>query len=164
MSLRHPFQKLCCVPATDQHGSLLLAASGSTVFVSQLDTGRVSSRWSTLEGSISLSPEDDSVPNKRRKIENHANGGLGRQDSDESVEIRVERRKGERRKPKVEQPKSSNVSHLLVTKDGQTLVAATAEDKAIQVFGFANKAGDLVLKSSRCAYNTQDIRNKAYRR
>ena len=93
-----------------------------------------------------------SNPNKRIKLDYEQNGPLTRQESEESVEISVERRKGERRKPKVEQPKISNVSHVLATTDGQTLLAVTTDDKTIHTFDIVDNDGILVRRTARSGH------------
>ena len=152
MAIRHPFQKLCCVQASPHHKPLLFAASGSNIFTFQLQSGKVTSRWSAIHGPENAPVKTAPNPSKRRKLDGEQNGSLSRQESEESVEISVERRKGDRRKPKVEQPKASNVSHILATSDGQTLVAVTADDKTIHVFAVLGEDGVLLSKSSRSAH------------
>ena len=93
-------------------------------------------------------------PNKRIKLDHEPNGNISREESVESIEIKVERRKGERRQPKVEQSKPANVSHILATYNGDALVAVTADDKAIHVFDIKDR-GELAQRSCRSEF--QDI-------
>ena len=163
MTIRHPFQKLCCVPASESHdGPLLFAASGPNIFTFQLRSGKSTSRWSALEGPDHPLIKAIPNPNKRVKLDPNQDGSLSRQDSEESIEISVERQKGERRKLKVEQPKSCNVSHVLATSNGQTLLAVTTDDKTIHIFDIMGKGGLLVPKSSRSGHPNTSRRCEAH--
>ncbi|EXJ69181.1 uncharacterized protein A1O5_07217 [Cladophialophora psammophila CBS 110553] len=85
---------------------------------------------------------------KRRKLEEGSRGEASHQDSEDSIEIISERKKGERRKPKVENTSLPNVSHIITTSDGKTVICVTAEDKAAIVFKVLT-GGVLHLKSRR---------------
>ena len=152
MALRpHPFQKLCHVPKTSGRSSLLLAAAGPTIFVFTAVNG---SLLNHVPPVVETDPEKEldedefaAVPNaaKRRKLDHPA---LSRDESEDSVEIVAERRKGERRKPKVENSKLPNVSHLVATSDGRHIIAVTTEDKSINIYSLMD-SGQLTLISQR---------------
>ena len=71
---------------------------------------------------------------------------------EESIEFISERTKGERRKPCEESSILPNVSHIVSTSNGQTVVSVTCEDKAVNVFDVQSE-GTLELKSRRYARN-----------
>jgi hypothetical protein len=152
MTVLHPFQKLCCAPPASSHDQpLLFAASGPNIFTFQLQGGKCTSRWSAIEGSHNALINSVPNPHKRQKLDLEQNDNLSREDSEESIEIISERRKGERKKPKAEKPKTANVSHILATSDRQTLLAVTAEDKTIHVFEISGNDGVLVPQTARSA-------------
>ena len=143
----HPFQKLCCVTRTVE-GSLLLAAAGPNILTYDLKTRKLLSHAPPFYDAASEEDQDlnhGPGPAKRRKLD-HPN--LSQEASEESVEIVAERRKGERRRPKLEESKLPNVSHLVAISDGRTVIAVTTEDKCISVFSLSN-AGRLTVKSQR---------------
>lgn len=149
----YPFQRLCCILPIDNQRPFLLAASGPLIISLDLKDGSVLSRWPKQDGTT----HDDSSAeatrsgersNKRRKLDTEDPAGLSRQTSEESIEIISERKKGERRKPKVENIKQPNISHLLATSDGTTAIALMAEDKSVNVFQ-VQSTGNLSLQSKR---------------
>jgi tRNA (guanine-N(7)-)-methyltransferase subunit TRM82 len=131
-----PFQRLCCVQPTNSSTPVLTAASGSLISSFDLRDGSLIARWPRTERALPLDGTDaegeDRPPSKKRKLDEEPN--LSREASDESLEIISERRKGERRRPKVESTAQANVSHLIATSDGKHVVCVTAEDKSIKVF------------------------------
>ena len=147
----HPFQKLCLVPRTVEKLSLLLAAAGPSILTYDSETRKVLSHGPPFGEAI---PKDDwqaqesangPSPAKRRKLDHPT---LSQEASEESVEIVAERRKGERRKPKIEESKPPNVSHLIATSNGRSVIAITTEDKCITVFSLS-RAGNLIVESQR---------------
>lgn len=143
----HPSQKLCCVPRTVKRPSLLLAAAGAVILTYDLETRKLLNYGPPFDEAAS--EEGDSIdrpnPAKRRKL-NHST--LSQETSEDSVEIVAERKKGERRKPKVEESKLPNVSHLVATSNGQNIVAVTTEDKCIIVFSLTSICR-LIVESQR---------------
>ncbi|KAK4943802.1 tRNA (guanine-N(7)-)-methyltransferase non-catalytic subunit trm82 [Elasticomyces elasticus] len=91
---------------------------------------------------------DGTRPSKRRRIDVEGQTGISRNDSEDSVEIISERKKGERRKPKVESSKLPNITHIITTSDAATVITVTAEDKSINVFS-VGYGGVLTLQSQR---------------
>ncbi|RMZ87528.1 hypothetical protein DV736_g5249, partial [Chaetothyriales sp. CBS 134916] len=154
-TIRYPFQKLCSTGSSGDRGPFLFAACGPDILTFLVSSGKIASRWSVTSQLGSSQAEDSEHPSKRRKVEHEQNGGSqSRQESEESIEIKVERHKGERKKAKAEQSRASNVSHLVATSDGQTLISVTADDKTIRVFDIEGESGSLVVKSSRLAHQT----------
>ena len=149
-----PFQKLCCIQLVNGQQPFLLAASGSVILSLDLKNGSILSRWpneqngNAAELDSELINGDSERPSKRRKVASEESITLSREASESSIEIISERKKGERRKPKVETAKKANISHLITSSDGATVVAVTAEDKTINVFQ-VQSPGELVLASQR---------------
>ena len=147
----HPFQKLCLVPKTMERPSLLLAAAGPSILTYDLEIRKVLSHGPPFGEAISKddwqahASANGPSPAKRRKLD-HAT--LSQEASEESVEIVAERRKGERRKPKIEESRLPNVSHLIATSNGRSVIAITAEDKCITVFSLSS-VGKLLIESQR---------------
>ncbi|KIX96574.1 uncharacterized protein Z520_07840 [Fonsecaea multimorphosa CBS 102226] len=148
-----PFQKLCCVQPADGQQPFLLAASGPVINSLSLKDGSLLNRWPPSD------PEDEEYdeastngqetrPPKRRKLGEGTRGELAHQESEDSIEIISERKKGERRKPKVENTTLPNVSHIITTSDGKTAICVTGEDKSVLVFDVLT-GGVLNLKSQR---------------
>ena len=71
-----------------------------------------------------------------------------REDIEESIEIISDRKRGERRKAKVEDSKLPNVTHVIVTSNAATVITVTAEDKSINVFSVGT-TGVLNLQGQR---------------
>lgn len=146
MSSPHPFQKLCCVRASLDLPEALLAASGPYVCCYDFQKGLVA-RWSTDDEDEEDLPDierkeangdggdgGDERPAKKRRLSGNEAGLIPRQDSEESVEIISERVKGRRKKPKpLTKAKPPDVSHMLATLDGKSIVVVTADDKCIRV-------------------------------
>lgn len=153
MMASYPFQKLCWVHPVDDQPPFLVAASGPLLVSFDSKDGSVLSQWAE-QGSASQDEklqgltENGERLNKRRKLDTDDAAGLSRQTSQDSIEIISERKKGERRKPKVETPKDPNFSHLLATSNGTTVIAVMTEDKSINVFQVLS-AGKLSLQSKR---------------
>lgn len=150
----YPFQRLCCIQPVNNQRSFLLAASGPLIVSLDLKDGSVLSQWpkqarTTHDESSQEATRNGEGSNKRRKLDTEGAVDLSRQTSEESIEIISERKKGERRKPKIESAKQPNVSHLLATSDGTTVIALMAEDKSINVFQ-VQSSGSLSLQSKRC--------------
>jgi hypothetical protein len=150
----YPFQRLCCIHPVNNQRPFLLAASGPLIISLDLKDGSVLSQWpkqdnTTHDESSQEATRNGEPSNKRRKLDIEDAAHLSRQTSEESIEIISERKKGERRKPKVESTKQPNVSHLLATSDGTTAIALMAEDKSLNVFQ-VQSAGNLSLQSKRC--------------
>ena len=144
----HPFQKLICVPQTFKRPSILLAAAGSSILTFSLPEGEILNRappFDDDEASDDYEGVDGPSPLKRRKLE-HAS--LSREASEDSIEIVAERRKGERRKPKLEVSKLPKVSHLLATSDGRMVITVSVEDKSVNAFSLQN-SGKLIWRSTR---------------
>src|ERR1700761_5905476 len=134
-----PFQTLCCVQPAGNQQPFLLAASGPVISTFDLKDGSLLSQWppsKTENHEQNGLPRNgvDSRPAKRQKLDEAAPAELSRAESEESIEIISERKKGERRKPKVENSTLPNVSHIIVTSTGKTVIAATGEDKSVTVF------------------------------
>lgn len=137
--VRHPFQKLCSVPSSNA----LVAAAGSKVYAIDLPSGRIAWRLhevllqTTADGQQANGQEPSA---KRRKLDDQnaateQGAASSRRSSEDSVNFKTERLKGERKKPKVEiESPPPNVSHILATRDGAHLIVVTAEDKAISVY------------------------------
>ncbi|KIX04194.1 uroporphyrinogen decarboxylase [Rhinocladiella mackenziei CBS 650.93] len=138
--LQHPFQALCCVQPVGGQQPFLLAASGPIINTFNLKDGSLLSQWPRTDNDDSEQHATSRVdggearPSKRPKIEGEDQPESSHQHSDDSIEIISERKKGERRKPKVESSKLPNVSHIITTSDGATVIVLTAEDKSIGVF------------------------------
>lgn len=158
MSLNHPFQKLCLIAQGIEKSPILLAASGSAISIFQVQSGTLINKYVFGDGEdcgnrvgTMTNGEDRTIgarPTKRRKLDTEDSEGNGEQDSDHSVEVVAERQKGERKKPKAQESKSPNVSHLLSTSNGELIIAVTAEDKSIHVFELSSK-GELNILSKR---------------
>ncbi|OAP54696.1 hypothetical protein AYL99_11144 [Fonsecaea erecta] len=148
-----PFQKLCCVQPVDGQQPFLLAASGPVINSLCLKDGSFLSRWSPSdredeEYDQAAANGQEARASKRRKIGEEFRGELPHQESEDSIEIISERKKGERRKPKVENTTLPNVSHIITTSDGKTAICVTGEDKSVIVFDVLT-GGVLHLKSQR---------------
>jgi tRNA (guanine-N(7)-)-methyltransferase subunit TRM82 len=145
-----PFQQLCCVQPTESSTPFLLAAAGSLISSFDLRDGSLIACWPREKEHLPLTGIDaageDGPPSKKRKLDLEPN--LSREASEESLEIISERRKGERRRPKVESTVQANVSHLITTSGGKHVVCVTAEDKSIKVFDVENRQ-ILKLRSER---------------
>jgi tRNA (guanine-N(7)-)-methyltransferase subunit TRM82 len=144
----HPIQKLCYINRSNDIGCLL-AAIGPSILSIDLKSGGVISKWpdestqlptgqndkASQNGLLHARVEGEDQPNKRRKLSPSHDEGQSSPESSVSIEFVSERSKGQRRKKKkvVETP-SPNVSHLTSTTDGRHVIAATAEDKCIRVF------------------------------
>jgi len=160
----HPFQRLYLLKQ-EQHGkTILLAAAGSSIISFDAEDGKLLSRWplgesEELEGdgrqSGSELEQNGKRAIKRRKIDSNGASKPPRQESEESVEIVAERQKGQRRKSKIVDDKAPKVSIVTGTSDGQYLVVATAEDKAIRVLEVVEN-GMLKQRSIRYAYGQLD--------
>lgn len=155
--VQHPFQRLCCVQPVDQQQPFLLSAAGPTISSFNLRDGSLLSQWPRPEVEDAIEedgPSDvngDAIrPSKRRRIEEEGQTGLSRNDSEDSVEIISERKKGDRRKPKVESLKLPNITHVIATSDAATVITVTADDKSINVFSVSS-GGVLTLQSQRFA-------------
>lgn len=148
-----PFQKLCCIQPVDGRPPFLLAASGPFINSFNLRDGSLLSQWPRAEGERETEQQeapangDEDRPAKRQRIDDGP-ADLSQNNSDDSIEFVSERKKGERRKPKIESSKLPNVSHLLVTSDATSVIAVTAEDKTLSVFDVRNE-GILDLKNRR---------------
>lgn len=143
----HPFQKLCYVPRTAKRPSLLLAAAGATILTYDLEIRKLLNHGPPFDEAASEDKDsiDGPSPAKRRKLDHSK---LSQENSEDSVEIVAERKKGERRKPKVEESKLPNVSHLIATSNGRNVIAITTEDKCITVFTL-DSVGRLIVESQR---------------
>jgi len=135
----YPFQKLCRVQPVNNQQPFLVAASGPLIISFDLKDGSVLGRWPNQDSTAKDESPDGATENgnranKRRKLDTDDSNHLSRQTSEDSIEIISERKKGERRKPKVETAQQPNISHLLATSDGTTLIAMMAEDKSVNVF------------------------------
>ncbi|KIW76600.1 hypothetical protein Z517_09044 [Fonsecaea pedrosoi CBS 271.37] len=149
----YPFQKLCCVQPVDGQHPFLLAASGPVVNSLNLKDGTLLSEWRPFDEEDEEYDEartngEEARPPKRRKIGDGPRGEPSHLESEDSIEIISERKKGERRKPKVENTTLPNVSHIIATSDGKTAICVTAEDKSVIVFDVLAR-GVLHLKSRR---------------
>ncbi|KEF55069.1 uncharacterized protein A1O9_08722 [Exophiala aquamarina CBS 119918] len=150
----YPFQKLCCVHPVNNPQPFLFAASGPLISSFDLKDGSVLSRWpnqdsTAREESSEEATGDGNRLNKRRKLDTEDSTCLSRQTSEDSIEIISERKKETRIKPKVESAQQPNISHLLATSDGTTVIAVMAEDKSVNVFEVQSE-GTLKLQSKRC--------------
>ena len=148
-----PFQTLCGVQPLGDEQPFLLAASGPYINSFHLKTGSLLSQWppakeigQSLNGIASHGEEGR--PAKRQKLDEDDLPELPREDTEESIDFISERKKGERRKPKVETSTLPNVSHIVVTSNGKTAICVTGEDKAVTVFDL-NSSGVMDLKSQR---------------
>lgn len=137
----HPFQCLLfCTLTTEGSPSLLLAASRHRVFVFSAANGNLLSTWQTTQdqavdphptnhfGETRQEPGLSEPPVKRRKKASSDN-----ESDSSSAEIVTEDGHSRTRKsckPKFTKP---NVIKLIVTSDGQTVVAGTDEDKSVRV-------------------------------
>lgn len=147
-----PVHKLCCIESKidGNADSIFLAATGPCIQSLSGTSGEILSIWPRDEGDSS-SDDEDERPRKKVKLDDSGNPSLGREDSEASIEIIAEgkeRQKGERRRPKIPDTTLPNVSHLVVTKDGKSVIAITAEDKAVKTFSISRR-GRLRQKSSR---------------
>jgi tRNA (guanine-N(7)-)-methyltransferase subunit TRM82 len=139
----HPFQKLCYLRASSDLPETLLAASGPYVCCYEFQKGLVA-HWPTVseeeEEALDVEKQEengeggDEPPAKKRRLSGNEDAQIARQDSEESVEIISERVKGRRRKPKPSANKKlPDVSHMLGTSNGKTIIVVTADDKCIRV-------------------------------
>lgn len=149
----HPFQKLCLVSASARRPPILVAAAGSSIRTYDYLTNKLLSYGPPFYEESDSSERDASTVNgstsaKRRKLNQGPTASISREASDESIEIVAERQKGQRKRPKVEDLKVPNVSHVLATTDGATVLAVTTEDKCISVFALV-ETGELEVKSRR---------------
>ncbi|OCT48234.1 tRNA (guanine-N(7)-)-methyltransferase non-catalytic subunit TRM82 [Cladophialophora carrionii] len=147
-----PFQTLCCVQPVENQQPFLLAASGPLISTFNLKDGSLLSQWprskEEQDQNGTTADGDADRPAKRQRLEEDAPVELPREESEESIEIISERKKGERRRPKVEHTTLPNVSHIVVTSNGKTVICVTSEDKSITVFD-VQLGGVLDLKSRR---------------
>ena len=149
--IHSPFQRLCCIQPVGDQQPFLLAASGPCISSFDLRDGSLLSQWSPSaeedrdHGGTTTNGEGP--PTKRRKIEADVPEEVPREESDESVEIISERKKGERRKPKVENSTLPNVSHIVTTSNGKTVICVTGEDKTVTVLEV--QSGVLSMKTRR---------------
>ena len=176
MSCYHPFQTLCYVSQSGGIG-LLFAAAGPHILSLDLRNGGVLSKWpdeapqsaqmQVYEGSRNGDTDDD-PSNKRRKLSpSQVEEEQESPESSVSVEFVSERVKGQRRKTKkVVKSTLPNVSHILSTRNGQYVVAVTAEDKCIRVFELedfgrlkllSERQGSHVRVDVNCAYHCVDV-------
>jgi hypothetical protein len=152
-----PFQTLCSVEPVGEQPPFLLAASGPILSSFDLKDGSLMNQWPTDQNggedytTTTTDGGEESRPTKRQKLENDHPSELHREDSDDSIEIISERKKGERRRPKVESSKLATVSHILASRDGKTAIVVTGEDKTITVFDIVN-GGKLSQKSRRLVH------------
>lgn len=149
----YPFQKLCCVQPVNNQQPFLVAASGPLIISFGLNDGSVLGRWPNQDSTTQDESSEGATGNgnrasKRRKLDTEDTTRLSRQSSEDSIEIISERKKGERRKPKVESTQQPNISHLLATSDGTTVIAVMAEDKSVNVFEVKSES-TLKLQSKR---------------
>lgn len=154
-ALHLPAHKLCYIKRDNNY--ILFAATGSYIQSLSISTGAVLSLWPRDDVDGSSDDEkngDDERPTKRLKRDESIPPSLGREGSElseGSIEIVAEgkqRQKGERRKPKIPDTTLPNVSHLVATSDGRSVIAVTAEDKSVRVFRVSKK-GRLRQLSSR---------------
>lgn len=143
MSSGHPFQKLCYLKASFDLPGALLAASGPYICCFDFQRGFVA-RW-PVDDEEEDTPDAErhdvkgdggggERPAKRRRLSGDEDGLMVRQDSEESVEIISERVKGQRRKPKpLSKTKLPDISHMLATSNGKSILVVTADDKCIRV-------------------------------
>ena len=149
----HPFQKLCSVELLEKDliaealrerypVQLLCAASGPYIFVLDPGSRKILSRWPPADDDKESAesngkPADgrlnDGRPAKRLKTDSNGQGNTS-SESEDSIEIVAQRKKGERRKPKLASQKLPNVSHLIAVPDHDHLVSVTGEDKCLRVF------------------------------
>jgi hypothetical protein len=146
----HPFQKLRIIPGTPGRPTTLLAAAGPSICAYDFTNKRLLHQGPPFR-EVS-DPCNDNIngpsPSKRRKLDHSSAATISREPSEESVEIIAEREKGQRKRPKVEDSKLPNVSHILSTADGASIIAVTTEDKCITVFSI-DEAGELLVESRR---------------
>ncbi|ETN43629.1 uncharacterized protein HMPREF1541_02788 [Cyphellophora europaea CBS 101466] len=149
-----PFQKLCSIRGT----STVIAAAGSKLLGIDLASGKASWKLPRSSSSSTESHTNGEEPtSKRRKLDNsHAvadvTASISRGSSEDSINFKTERLKGERKKSKVEkEAPPPNVSHLFATHNGKHLIVVTAEDKAVSIYNVISTplGTDLVLQSKR---------------
>lgn len=136
---------LSCSPLSGQKKHVLLAASGGCIFTFEVDTGSLISTWpsslkqSGIRSTISHDHEetDPEREAKRQKIAISRNAS-----SSDSADIVVESKLDTDSAPITNHGPSSHVAKLISTKDCKHVVAITAEDKSIRVFGLSGR-GDL---------------------
>jgi hypothetical protein len=158
MSIPHPFQCLQVVPATNSSQAteaILFGAAGCRIYSFDLYTGRFLSEWpcevgnegitenTAGEAGASERAENGEPLEKKRRVSSPA-----AKSESSSAEFVLERPKGRRRRRPGE-PALPTVTKLAVTKDYQTLVAVTAEDKCLRVFKIGSQ-GKLYEESQRC--------------
>ncbi len=151
---RSPFQTLCCVQPVDGQQPFLLAASGPVISSFNLKDGSLLDQWPRSKGADAQDEDagtadgDEGPPAKRRRMEDDGPAEPAREDIEESIEIISDRKRGERRKAKVEDSKLPNVTHVIVTSNAATVITVTAEDKSINVFSVGT-TGVLNLQGQR---------------
>lgn len=154
-ALHFPAHKIGCINTNGK--SIVLAAIGPCIQSLSLEKGNVLSLWPRDENDDSTDDEqsgEEERPMKRLKLDNTGPASLGREGSEvseASIEIIAEgkqRQKGERRRPKIAETTLPNVSHLVVTSNGDKAITVTAEDKAVRVFS-VSRSGRLRQLSSR---------------
>lgn len=152
--VRHPFQKLCCIQPVDGRQPFLLAASGPIISTFDLRDGSLLSQWPRSEShsvernGSTRANGDEGPPAKRRRVDGETPAELAQQTTDESVEILSEGQNGAQQKPKVESSQVSNISHIIATSNGATVITVTTVDKSINVFNVLD-GGVLDLRSQR---------------
>ena len=143
-----PFQCiLVCSRSHCNRPSILLAASGTSIFSFDFSDGALTSVWpfsqtnttpsSFVTARIATQKEENSRslerqpdkdrPSKRRRVSSPADGS-----DSTSAEILVEEADTIARTSK--RTKASSITKLIATSDGQHVVAVTGEDKCIRVF------------------------------
>ncbi|EXJ81587.1 hypothetical protein A1O1_07651 [Capronia coronata CBS 617.96] len=152
--VRHPFQKLCCIQPVDGEQPFLIAASGPVLSTFDLRDGRLLSQWPQPGGKVTggngaaTANDGEDPPAKRRKVEVQPPAVLSKQTTDEPVDITSDGQKTERKNAQSEASQSANVSHIVATSDGATVITATTADKTIRVFD-VRPGGVLGLQSQR---------------
>ena len=133
-------QKLC-YPRHTSRPSLLLAAAGPYVLSLDLNTGELLSKWPNLstastaqEGGLNGSAQleasaETSLKSKKRKL-----NPTESPQSDGSFENRETSSRVREAGLKDAAPAMPNVSMIVSTKDGKTVIAVTADDKCLHVF------------------------------
>ncbi|KAK6364556.1 tRNA (guanine-N(7)-)-methyltransferase non-catalytic subunit trm82 [Exophiala oligosperma] len=145
--VQSPFQTICCVQPSNGQQPFLVSASGPVICSLDLKTGSLLSQWprhteEAVEDGASTNPTEDDQgrPMKRRRLDEEEPVNVARKDSENPAETISEPKKGEQQKP--------NVTHIITTSDGATVVTITAEDKSINAFN-VEPEGVLSLQSQR---------------
>ena len=144
LNMLPPFQKiLYCRSQNTADAGVILLASGPSIYAFRAAGGKILSEWSVgnvsehqhNQGKAEI-PSDEAEdqsggpPAKKRKVKKDGNATDA---SSDNTEIFTENGKDTKHPPKKKLNLLPSISHLQSSRDGQRVIVATGEDKAIRV-------------------------------